>query len=315
LTTQTTPPRTAPPRLQTCDVCDAPLDGLQRYCLNCGQRSRYIGNPALDFLVAKRKPSRLAPKSEVASGTGGSNDKVAGIPRDAIPWLFGGISLALIFGVLFGSILGGGNNEDLIAALKSQPQQVAAVAAAPTSATAATEVTLTSDFKLDNGYAIQITTLPATGTDQAAADSAKKAATDKGAKDVGLISQSDFTITPAPEAGAYVVYSGEFKKKEDATKALGKLKKAFPEAAVIAVKKSASDDNGTVLGKGSDGKVAHSLTDYKPSAQKKASDKKAVDDLQSKTGEDYRDAQKDLPPEITIPKDPNATGGPTGTDN
>jgi hypothetical protein len=315
LTTQTTPPRTAPPRLQTCDVCDAPLDGLQRYCLNCGQRSRYIGNPALDFLVAKRKPSRLAPKNEVAAGSGGSSDKVAGIPRDAIPWLFGGISLALIFGVLFGSVLGGGNNDDLIAALKSQPQQVAAVAAVPTGATAAATTTLTSDYSLDNGYAIQITTLPAEGTDQAAADAAKKAATDKGAAKVGLISQTDFTVTPAPDAGAYVVYSGEFKKKDDATKALGKLKKKFPEASVIAVKKTASDDSGTVLGKGSDGKTAHSLQGYKPSEKKKASDKKAVDDLQNKTGDDYRQAQKDLPAEITIPKDPNATGGPTGTDN
>jgi hypothetical protein len=303
-----------PPHLQTCDVCDAPLDGLQRYCLNCGTRSRYVSNPALDFLVSKRKPSRLAPKSEVANG--GGNDKVAGIPKDAIPWLALATSVALIFGVLFGTVLkgGGSDNADLIAALKSQPQQVAAVAAAPTGATGVSTVTLTSDFKLSQGYAVQLQTIPST-SDQAAADTAKKAATEKGAPDVGLISQTDFTLTPAPEAGAYVIYSGEFKQEADAKKALGKLKKKFPDAVVVSVKGSAKDDSGTVLAKGSDGKTAHSLSDYKPSSKKVENDKKAVQDLNNKTGEDYRDAQKDLPAEITIPKDGSSNSGATGTDN
>jgi hypothetical protein len=304
-----------PPHLQTCDVCDAPLDGLQRYCLNCGTRSRYIDNPALDFLVAKRKPSRLAPKSEVANTTG--SDKIAGIPRDAVPWLACGISLALIFGVLFGSVLSGGKNNDaaLIAALKAQPAQAAAVTTAATGPTTVAEATLTSDFKLDKGYTVQIQTLPVAGTDQAAADTAKKAATDKGADSVGLINQTDFTLTPAPPADTYVIYSGQFKNKQQASAALKKLKKGFPDAVVVEVKKSKKDSNGTVLAKGSDGKTAHSLTDYKPSAKKIADDKKAVDDLNNKTGQDYRDAQKNLPAEITIPKDPNAGGGATGTDN
>jgi hypothetical protein len=305
-------PTATPPHLQICDVCDAPLDGLQRYCLNCGTRSRYVSNPALDFLVSKRKPSRLAPRSEVASGA--ANARVAGIPRDAVPWLALATSVALIFGVLFGSVLKGGGNDNaaLIAALKSQPQQVAAVA--PTGATSVAATALTSDFKLDKGFAVQLQTLPATA-DQTAADAAKKDATGKGADAVGLISQSEFAVTPAPEAGAYVIYSGEFKKEADAKKALGKLKKNFPDAVVISVKKSAGDDSGAIVAKGSDGKAAHSIASYKPSSKKVASDKKAVDDLQNKTGDDYRKAQQDLPAEITIPKDPNANGGPTGTDN
>jgi hypothetical protein len=93
------------------------------------------------------------------------------------------------------------------------------------------------------------------------------------------------------------------------------LKKKFPDAVVITIKGASKDDSGTVLGTGDEGKTAHSLSDYKPSSKKVASDKKAVDDLQNKTGEDYRQAQKDLPAEITIPKDPNAGGGPTGADN
>src|SRR5690349_18968401 len=100
-----------PPHLQICESCDAPLDGLQRYCVNCGARSRFVSNPALDFLVSKRKPSRLAPKSEVTMKAAGS-DRVAGIPRDALPWLVGGISLALIFGVLFGSVIAGKGGTD-----------------------------------------------------------------------------------------------------------------------------------------------------------------------------------------------------------
>jgi hypothetical protein len=300
-----------PPHLQTCDNCDAPLDGLQRYCLNCGTRSRYVGNPALDYFAGRRKPSRLVPKDEAASN--GPNDKIGGIPRDALPWLAGGISIALIFGVLFGSTIVGGksNNNDaaLLAALARQN-----TAAAPTGATTvAATTTRTSDFTLDQGYAVQLSTLPST-SDQAAADTAKQAAAGKGAKDVGLISQSDFTVTPAPADGAYIVYSGQFKKKGDAQKALKGLKAKFPDAVVISVAKAKSDGTGgTPVAKGDDGKVAHDLTTYKPSAKKIASDKKAVDDLQNKTGETYRDAQKNLPAEITIPK--GNGGGATGSDN
>lgn len=310
----TTSPTTIqhPPHLQICENCDAPLDGLQRYCVNCGARSRYVSNPALDFLVSKRKPSRLLPKAEVAAGGNGS-DKVAGIPRDALPWLAAGISLALIFGVLFGSVItgkGGSDDAALLAALRSQP---VAAAATPTGSTAAATTTLPSDFSLKSGYTVQVATIPSS-SDQAAADAAKKAAEGKGADKVGLISANDFTLDPAPADNAYAIYSGEFKNETDAKKALAKLKKAFPEAVILKVSASKKDSEGTVLGVGSEGKTAHSIKDYKPSAKKIASDKKAVEDLQNKTGDDYREAQKDLPAEITIPKGTDG-GGATGTDN
>ena len=88
------------------------------------------------------------------------------------------------------------------------------------------------------GYTVELKTLPTDGTDQAAVDSAKQDATSQGATDVGIINTSEFTVTPAPPGGAYVLYSGQFKSKAEATKALGKLKAKFKDAQVVSVKKN-----------------------------------------------------------------------------
>ena len=52
-------------------------------------------------------------------------------------------------------------------------------------ASTAAATPITSDFTLDQGYTVELKTLPVDGTDQAAVDAAKKAATDQGAADVG----------------------------------------------------------------------------------------------------------------------------------
>jgi hypothetical protein len=210
----------------------------------------------------------------------------------------------LILGVFIGQ--GSGNDTDkLAAALAAQKPPVVNVGGGgATTATATADVTLTSDYSLAEGYAVQLQTIPQAGADQAAVDAAKAAATAKGATAVGFINPSDHAVTPDPGADKYVIYSGEFKKKPDAEKALKKLKAKFPDATVVAVKASAGE-GGTELGTGTNGKAVHSAKDYKPSAKRVAEDKKKVEDLQDKTGEDYRKAQNDLPAEIDIPGDPN----------
>ena len=140
------------------------------------------------------------------------------------------LPIAVAIGVLVGKGNGGGNNNDqqLAEALKSL-QASGGGGTALASTAAATPIT--SDFTLDQGYTVELKTLPVDGTDQAAVDAAKKAATDQGAADVGIINISEFAVTPAPPANTYVLFSGEFKSKAEATKALGKLKGKFKDAA------------------------------------------------------------------------------------
>jgi hypothetical protein len=293
-----------PSHLQICDSCDAPLDALQRYCLNCGTRSRYTRNPAVEFLASKHKPSRLTPKSAVVDrGIGGT-----GVTKNALPWLVGATIAALAIGAYFGNS-GSSDNAKLAAAIANQKAPVINVGGGggATTATAAAVTPLTSDFTLSEGYTIQLQTIPQAGSDQAAVDAAKAAATAKGASTVAFINPADHAVTPDPGATNYVIVSGAFKKKGDAAAALKQLKAKFPAASVVSVKAAGgADADGAVLSTGTNGKAAHSLKSYKPSAKKQSADKKSVDDLADKKGQAYRDAQNKLPAEVTVPGDPNA---------
>ena len=290
-----------PSHLQTCAACDAPLDALQRYCLNCGSRSRYVSNPAVEYLASKRRPDRLIPKS--AAG----DDGVLGtsVNKTAVPWLVGSVAIALILGLLIGNSDGG--NDKLAAALAAQKPPVVNVNGGGGGATGATATPLTSDFTLDKGYTVQVATIPST-SDQAAADAAKADATSKGAKDVGLINPSDFTLDPAPAGTDYLIFSGQFAKKADAEKALKKLKAKFPDAKVVGVTAAAGGSETSDAAADSTGDVA--LDKYKPSAKKQADDKKNVEDLNSKTGDDYVKEQENLDPVTVVPGDPNANTDP-----
>lgn len=292
----------APPsHLQTCESCDAPLDALQRYCLNCGTRSRYVSNPAVEFIAAQRKPSRLIPKSQATqNGFAGT-----GVNKTALPWLLGAVVVALLAGML---LKGGNDNDKLAAAIANQKAPVVNVNGGGGGATApVAEVTpLTSDFTLNKGYTIQLQTIPSS-SDRVAADAAKAAATAKGATKVGLINPTDFTLTPAPAGTDYIIFSGQFKTKALATEALQKLKAKFPDASVLSVA-AAGGAAGTDTTADSTGNV--SLDKYKASPKKKAADKKKVTDLNKKTGKDYVKAQDDLPPVVEVPVDPNANTDP-----
>jgi hypothetical protein len=166
----------------------------------------------------------------------------------------------------------------------------------------AQDVSLASSFSLQSGYAIELSTLPATGTTQAAVNGAEAAVRAKGATVVGLINQSDYSIKPTPPAGDYIVYSGQYKTQAEAEQALAKLKRAFPKALVIAVNStSGSGGAGAVLSSTNYGSF-HSVVGIKPPSQTQlAAGAQATQKVASQINQSYVNSQKGLPNEISVP--------------
>jgi hypothetical protein len=115
------------------------------------------------------------------------------------------IPLAVGLGVLVGRASNSGDDK-LIAALRAQKPEVIATGGGTAAAAAATTasgssaksvVALESSFPLQNGYAVQLQTLPAS-TPSSAVTKAGHAATTKGAPHTGLILQRDFRVTRTP---------------------------------------------------------------------------------------------------------------------
>jgi hypothetical protein len=266
-----------------CEECGAPMDEKQRYCVSCGARRRDKGGPAVQYFANAGKRTRRG--TGKASGTSGA--------RAAAVLFFVVLPIAVAIGVLVGK--GNGNdNQDLADAI----QNLKAGGTGPQLASTAAAAPITSDWTLDKGYTVELKTLPQS-SDQAAVDAAKKEATSQGAADVGVINPADFTVTPAPQGGGYVLYSGQFKTKAEATKAIAKLKPKFLGALVVAVKRSTGGDQGQLVSKTAYGDV-HKVEGFVPSDQKVASDTALVNQEGQKTGKDYVDSQKDLPDVIVV---------------
>jgi hypothetical protein len=283
----------------SCEECGAPLDEKQRYCVSCGARRRDKGGPAVQYFAnAGRRSRRGTGKATGASGA-----------RAAAVLFFVVLPIAVAVGVLVGK--GNGNdNADLASAIESLKAS-GGTGSALASTTAAT--TIASDWTLDKGYTVELKTLPQS-SDQAAVDAAKKDATSKGASNVGIISTSEFTVTPAPQGGGYVLYSGEFKTKAEATKAIAKLKPKFLGALVVAVKRNTGGDQGQLVDKTAYGDV-HKVEGFTPSAQKVASDTAIVNQEAQKTGKNYVDSQKDLPDVIVVGGNGGGSSNPAGQGN
>jgi hypothetical protein len=288
-------------RYASCEECGAPLDEKQRYCVSCGARRRDKGGPAVQYFANAGRRSRRGP-GRAAAGSGA---------RAAAVLFFVVLPIAVAIGVLVGKGNGNSNDQKIADAIKSL-QAGGGTANALASTAAATPIT--SDFTLDKGYTVELKTLPVDGTDQAAVDSAKKDATSQGATAVGIINTSEFAVTPAPPANTYVLYSGQFKSKAEATKALGKLKGKFGDAQVVAVKKNTGGDQGQLVSKTAYGDV-HKVSGFAPSAQKVASDTAAVNAEAQKTGKDYVDSQKSLPDVIVVGGTGGGSSNPAGNGN
>jgi hypothetical protein len=189
------------------------------------------------------------------------------------------------------------------AATGGSQARTAAVAAATTGA-------LTSDFPLQKGYAVKLSTLPVQGTDRAAATKAEAAAKARGANQVGLINPKEFTTKPDQGSGSYVIYSGSFKDRAGATRLLAKLKRKFPGAVVIAVASAnGGGSSGKALSRTSLG-TAHQVAGFRPSAQKVKQDTQLVQRINRQTGRTYVQSQRNLPDQIVVGGTPGSAPAP-----
>jgi hypothetical protein len=152
---------------------------------------------------------------------------------------------------------------------------------------------------------VKLSTLPLHGTDQAAATRAEQEARAKGAGQVGLINPKDFRTTPSQGASSYVIYSGQFKTRAQAQKALAKLKGHFPGAQVVEIVPAASAAAAPVLAHTAYGTV-HQVAGSRATPQQVQQGKQVVQKINRTVGKNYVKAQQNLPDVITV------TGGGSG---
>ena len=314
-TTTTPTPATraqSPPAYEQCEQCGTPVEPAQRYCVACGNKRRHVSDPAAQYLAKAKAASRTrsAPTARARATTrrgGRSLGLGTAIVLAVIP-------LAVGLGVVIGRSSNNGDDK-LIAALKAQKPEIiqtsgggggggsstASSASTQNSSSSTPVASLSSDFPLQSGYSVELQTLPVHGTTTASVSKAKSAAAGKGAKQVGLIVQSDFKVTPAPPSGAYVLYSGAYKTQAQAQQALTKLKAKFSSAVVIKVEAA----NGTVAGAGkaltkTQYGTAHQIAGFKPTQAQVNQGTQAVSKIQSQAGKSYVNSQRGLPDVIVV---------------
>jgi hypothetical protein len=272
---------------EACRRCGAALAADQRYCLECGERRADARLAFMDILGARGQGREGAPPPRrPRPAPSGISPGMAAV----------GVGLAVLFlgvGVLVGR--GGGNDAKTVAA---PAPSVVTVGSGGTSTNASTD-TGSTDFKSDwpsgkDGWTVELQALSKDSADPSKVAAAKSDASGKGAADVGALDSDEYgSLTP----NQYVVYSGVFKSKGEATKALGKLKKDFPKAKVVHVSASGA---APVIN----------------SAKAKA-DKQKLQQLQNLSGSDYSKQSRKLPKTLELPgkappKDNKQGGGGSG---
>jgi hypothetical protein len=278
---------------EQCEQCAAAVASDQRYCVECGAHRRYVQDPAARYMRARASAGR------VVTRTGAARSHRP--PSLALALLLAVVPVAVGLGVLVGRSASGGDGK-LITALRAQRAQVVTVGGSGATAATASATPLSSTFPLQNGWSVELQTLPAHGTTQSAVSSAEDSARANGASNVGLIVPSGFRVTPS-SGGAYVVYSGAYHSRAAAQTALAKLSSHFKDAKVIhivAVGASASATGGgqalTHTGFG----TAHQIAGSKPTTSQLAAGSQVVKHIQQTQGKSYVNAQRGLPDQISI---------------
>jgi hypothetical protein len=295
--TQTMPAVEQPSWNEQCESCSAPVDHAQRYCVVCGTHRRHVRDPAARYHATKTSRSRSHPGAPARTKASRPSNLLTALILALIP-------LAIGLGVLVGRASNNGDAK-LLAALANQ-HGAASVGSSSTAGTGSqsSSSTLASTFKLQNGYAVELQTLPASGTTGSSVLSAESSARTKGASDVGLILQSDDKVTPAPPAGSYVIYSGSYRTSAQASQALAKLKGKFPKAVVIHVQSSstvaAGAGPGKVLARTKYG-TANQIAGTKITQTQLNQGSAIVKSIQKKIGKSYVNSQKNLPSQISVP--------------
>ena len=204
-------------------------------------------------------------------------------------------------------------NGKLLAALRAEKPPVVNVngGGATSGATAAGSTTaaatsspvarLTSTFGLQRGYTIELQTLPGSGTTARKVAAAEGKARAHGATAVGLISQTDFNLIPAPPAGDYVIYSGQYTSSTAASAALAKVKHAFPSAQVIAVRSATAAATPAPVLSSTQYGSAHQVSGFKPSTSQLNQGAQIVNQESKETNGNYTKSQQGLPDAISVP--------------
>ncbi len=206
----------------------------QLYCLECGERRAQMSS-VLRGGPPAATPSKPPPQPPAASSGPAARDAAA--QRNNTLTVIAGVGV-LLLAMGIGVLIGRSGSSKQTAA----PAQVISVAPAAGGATSGTPAGEAASFTDDwpsgtNGYTVQLQTLPMSGTAVSAVAAAKAAARAKGAKSVGALKSDDFSSLPA---GNYVIYSGVYHTKAEASKALAGLKKSFPSASVVHVSSGSS---------------------------------------------------------------------------
>lgn len=282
-------PTPAPGQQKTCPNCHAVVADDQSYCLNCGSRLP-------DARMPVDRPG--APPPEGARRSDGGEPP----PRDWTAVIaLGGLAvlaLVLVIGVLIGK---SGNNSAKVAASPS----VITVAGGggtnttSTSADAGSGTSITEDWPSGkSAWTIQLQTIKKAGATASSVDSAKSAATGKGATGVGLLDGSQYNGI----GGDYIIYSGIYDSQAKANAALPKLKKSFSGAKVIHV--VSKDGNG---GSTSSGGVTNAGP--APSAAQQQAGAAAISTLSNCSGAACSKAARKITQPIATP------GASPSTDN
>jgi hypothetical protein len=287
---------------EQCEQCAAPLDHTQRYCVVCGHHRRHVRDPAARYLARSTSRSRGTEASPNAAPRRRRSSSLATAVIVAV------IPLAIGLGVLVGRASTSGDAKLIAALQRAQAAQVVTTAgsssvAASTGAGAGSSA-VSSTFPLQSGYAVELQTLSGTGTTQAALTSAESSASANGAKNVGVIAQTEFKVTPGPPAGAFVIYAGAFKTRAAATRELAKLHTKFPQAVVIKVQSVSPGGSvpgaGQVLSSTQYG-TAHQIAGFHATQAQLNQGAQIVQHIQQTVGKSYVNAQRGLPDQISVP--------------
>lgn len=270
---------------ETCRSCGSPLAADQRYCLECGSRR---GETRVGFGRPTAAPGEPAPPTSPAPARGSEWTPLTAIGLVAV------VALILLAGILVGQGLGGSDDSGRVVTVGGSGGETGA-----TGGSAAETAAFESDWPAGkDGYTVELGSLDKSSSSAADVQTAKDDATAEGAPDVGALSSDEYASLPG---GAYVVYSGVFDSKGEATKALDKLREDFPDAKVAKVSTEASASSA---GGGGGGGAT-------------AVDSKELQQLDSATGDAYVEKSKKLPDETKVegkapPKDNKAPGGGSG---
>jgi len=234
------------------------------------------GEPPAGSPAAHSAAPPSSPPGPFSSGSSGAQRNntltvIAGV---------GVLLLAMGVGVLIGR--SSGSSKQPAAA----PQVISLAPASTSTGTATTpasEASFTSSWPAGkSGYTVQLQTLPESGTSVSAVESAKSAATGKGAKAVGALKSEEFSSLTS---GSYVIYSGVYTKKAEAEKALTGVKKSFPGAKVVKVSNSGGSASTSEPPTKSPGGVGQSENHPAPPSVLKS----------LKKGKSYEEKSKNLP--------------------